>query len=90
MKVVAPNDKRSEVSVTMDVQHGLYVEGKWEDEAVNMTIDTGSSISLIKYDVLEKIGLDLSNVQPVSSYLQSVTGEKKQYVGSNYVVVSYW
>ena len=65
----------------MDVREGLYVEGKLEDEAVNMTIDTGSSISLIKYEVLEKIGLDLSNVQPISNYLQSVTGEKKRMSG---------
>ena len=81
MKVVALNDKRSEASVAMGVRDGLYVEGKLEDEAVNMTIDTGSSISLIKYNVLEKIGLDLSNVQPISNYLQSVTGEKKRMSG---------
>jgi hypothetical protein len=62
-------------------KEGLFVEGTLEGETINMTIDTGSSISIVQLQVLKRLGVDLSAIQPARSSLRSVTGEKRPMLG---------
>ena len=57
------------------------MEGTLEGETINMTIDTGSSISIVQLQVLKRLGVDLSAIQPARSSLRSVTGEKRPMLG---------
>ena len=62
-------------------QEGLYVEGTLEGTPVHMTIDAGSSRSILRHQMLQHIGLDPSSIHPTPNCLRSVTGERKPMSG---------
>ena len=64
------------------VLHGpenLFVAGSVEEHPCQITIDTGSNISIIRPDVLSK--QEQIRIQPVTQSLRTVTGEKAPIQG---------
>ena len=44
---------------------------------VYAAVDTGSSISIVRLALLDRLGVSLADIQPLSKGLRSVTGEKQ-------------
>ena len=44
---------------------------------VYAAVDTGSSISIIRLALLDRLGVSLADIQPLSKSLHSVTGESR-------------
>ena len=65
---------------------GLIAAGTLNGRPCDLTIDTGSNISIIKTDFLTRD--ERANIQPVNSCLRTVTGEKAPIHGKGTLQVN--
>ena len=59
----------------------LIFAGRIHGKAWDITIDTGSNISIVQLDILTEE--DKLHIQPMNSFLRTVTGEKAPMHGYN-------
>jgi predicted aspartyl protease len=59
---------------------GLTVSGSIDGHECNLTVDTGSDISIVHPDILQDQKVE--NLQPVTPSFRTVTGQKEQMKGS--------
>ena len=62
------------------VSDSLWVEGRIQEVLCRCVIDTGSNITIVRPDILNKMGTQVE-INPVDSCLKTVTGETAPVIG---------
>ena len=66
----------------------MIVSGSIEGVNCDMVVDTGSNITIVRPDVLERVIKDVGvDVQPADKLLRTVTGETTPIIGQSKVLI---
>ena len=71
-----------------EIFQGLLLEALVENVPCRVTIDTGSSITIVNSTLLPSLNIPIENIKPVRNSIRTVTGDKVPLVGRGQMTIT--